>query len=110
LVSRRLIADGHTAVIVDESYSSSEIRGHRGDPANVQTLKDAGLSQTSTVIVATANDRRNLLIAQLARAHFDVSRTIVLVNHPDRYEPLADAGHQTVCATTVLTDAIVGDL
>ncbi len=109
-VAERLRADGYTTAIVDESYDSSELPGQRGDPADVQTLKAAGLSEGTTVIVATQLDRRNLLIAQIVRTHFDVSRVLVLVNSPDRYDVLAEAGHEPVCATTVLSDALVGDL
>lgn len=109
-VAERLSADGHTTTIVDESYDSSELPGREGDPADIQTLKEAGLSDGATVIVATRRDRRNLLIAQLVRAHFDVSRILVLVNVPNRYDVLVEAGHEPVCATTVLSDALVGCL
>jgi Trk K+ transport system NAD-binding subunit len=109
LVARRLSDDGHTVAIVDESYAAADLRGHKGDPTDVETLKAAGLSAAATVFVATGEDHRNLLIAQLVRAHFDVASTVVLVNHPDRFESIAAAGHQTICASSALADALIGE-
>ena len=106
-VAQRLQADGHAVSLVDESYDSSEIPGRKGDPANVRTLNEAGLSSASTVVVATHSDGRNLLIAQLARTRFDVSEVVVLANAPARLDILAEAGHEPVCVTTALSDTLV---
>ena len=109
-VARRLHAAGHSVRFVDETCDSAEIPGIRGDPADIRVLKDAGISDTSTVVVATPRDTRNLLIAQLVRTHFDASEVLVLVNHPDRYDLVAEAGHEPACATTALSDAVVDGL
>jgi trk system potassium uptake protein TrkA len=109
-IAERLRADGYASAVVDESYSSARVPGHRGDPADIQTLEDAGVSEEATVIVATGEDRRNLLIAQLAAVHFDVSDVFVLANTPDGYEPLADAGHRPICVTTALSETVVDSL
>jgi trk system potassium uptake protein TrkA len=105
-VARRLRTDGHEVELIDESNDPSEIPGRRGDPADVRVLEEAGVSDTSTVVVATRSDRRNFLIAQLVRANFDAARVVVLANTPDRYELIASAGHDPVCATSVLTDEL----
>lgn len=105
-VARRLHADNYTVHLVDESKESTDIPGFRGDPANVRDLEEADLSGVSTVIVSTQSDRRNLLIAQLVRANFDVARIVVLTNDPERQELFEAAGHEPVCATTAITSAI----
>lgn len=110
LLARRLQADGHPVNLVDETSDPDEIPGLQGNPESVRVLEDAGVSDASTVVVATPQDRRNLLIAQLVRAHLDVPNTIVLVNNPDRYDLIADAGHEPICATTVLSNALVDTL
>lgn len=109
-VAERLNSGGYAVAFVDESYDSSEFPGQQGDPADLQTLEEAGLADASTVIVAARRDRRNLLIAQLVSAHFDVPRTLVLANTPERSDLLVEAGHETVCATSALSDAVVGNL
>lgn len=109
-VAQRLRADDHTVSLVNESHDSSELPGLRGDPTDVRALEEAGVAAVSTVVVATGSDRRNLLIAQLVRAHFDVSRIVVLANVPSRLDLLADVGHEPVCATTALSDSLVESL
>lgn len=105
-LARRLRTHGAVCV-VDESFDSSDSDGFRGDPTDVRTLEAAGVAAASTVVVATPSDRRNLLIAQLVRTAFEVSRVVVLVNAPDRFDLLEAAGHEPVCATTALADALV---
>ena len=109
-VARRLHADGHSVTVVDETHDSDEIPGFRSDPGTVQALEEAGVTDTSTVVVARSCDSRNLLTAQLVSAHFDVSDVVVLVNVPDRCVIFEEVGHEPVCATTTLSDGLVGSL
>lgn len=104
-VAEQLQAAGHEVAIVDESYESSDIPGFNGDPATVDVLSESGVESASTVLVVTGSDRRNLLIAQLVRAHFEVPRVIALVNDPDRASLFAEAGHEPFCVTTVVSEA-----
>lgn len=105
-VARRLRADGHPVRVVNESYDRSDTLGVRGDPTDVRTLEAAGVATASTVVVATESDSRNLLIAQLVRACFDVTNIIMLTNIPDRLDVFREAGHEPVCATSALSDAL----
>jgi trk system potassium uptake protein TrkA len=106
-LARRLRPSENTVCVVDGPDGPSEPDGIRGDPTDVRTLEAAGVGDASTVVVATPSDRRNLLVAQLVRTTFDVPRVVVLVNVPDRLELLEAAGHEPICATTVLSDALV---
>lgn len=109
-IARRLQADGHSVNLVDETHDPADIPSRRGDPGALPVLEDAGVDEGSTVIVATSRDRQNLLVAQLVRAHFDVDDILVVVNAPDRYDLVAEAGHEPICVTTVLTDSVVEGL
>lgn len=109
-IARRLQAAGHSVTVVDEAYDSDEVPGLRGDPGDVRALREAGVSDGSTVVVATPSDSRNLLTAQLVRANFDVSEIVVLVNAPDRCDLFAEVGYEPVCATTTLSDGVVDSL
>lgn len=109
-IARRLQADGHTVCLVDERHDPEEVPGVQGKPEDVQVLEDAGVPDASTVIVATSQDSRNLLIAQVVKVHFDVEDVLVLVNTPDQYELVAEAGHEPICATTVLSDTVLDEL
>lgn len=110
MVARRLQADGHTVTVVDAAHDSTDIPGHKADPQDLRALEEAGVSDTSTVVVAMSCDSQNLLTAQLVSAHFDVSETVVLVNVPDRCDVFAAVGHEPICATTTLSDAVVDSL
>lgn len=109
-VARRLQSAGHSVTLIDETRDPAEIDGEQGDPRDVQVLADAGLSSASRVVVATPRDSRNMLIAQLVRTHFEVPEVIVLVNTPERCTLVAEAGHEPVCATSALSDALVDNL
>lgn len=109
-IARRLRTDGYTVRLVSETQDSTEIPGTQGDPEDVQVLEEAGVSEVSTVIVATPHDSRNLLLAQITKVHFDVGDILVLANAPDQYDLVAEAGHEPICATTALVDTVVDEL
>lgn len=112
-VAHRLQAEGHSVSLIEASDGLCEasdtpsgIDVTQGDPADIEVLAAAGVSDTSTVIVAAGSDRRNLLIAQLVSTRFDPERVLVLANAPSRLDPFAAAGHEPVCATTALSAAL----
>jgi len=111
-VARRLHAAGHavTLVATDADADADDFRTLRGDPWAVDVLCDAGVTATSTVVVATPDDGRNLLVAQLVRTRFDVDDVFVVVHTPERFDLVAEAGHEPICATTILADAVVDGL
>jgi trk system potassium uptake protein TrkA len=106
-VTRRLHEEGHAAALIDESHEASDIPIRSADPNDARVLDEVGLETASTVIAATASDSRNLLIAQRVKSQFDTDHIVVLVNKPGRVAAIADSGHEPVCATTVLGDALV---
>jgi trk system potassium uptake protein TrkA len=109
-IARRLRASGHSVTIVDETYEAGSVPGIRGDPSDLDVLRAAGLSGVSTVVVALPRDSQCLLVAQLVRTTFDVSEVLVLVNTPEGRDLVHAAGHESICATTTLSDAVVDTL
>jgi Trk K+ transport system NAD-binding subunit len=106
-IARELRDRDRTVVLVDESADLPEVPTLRASPTDVGALAEAGVTDSSTVIVATRSDSRNLLIAQLVRAHFSVSRTVVVTNTSSRRDAFHAAGHDPVCVGTILADEIV---
>lgn len=109
-IASRLHAGGHDVVVVTDTPTSTDVRTLEGDPAELSTLVDLTLAEEATVLVATRSDARNLLVAQLVRANFDVPRTFVLTNRPDRADSVDAAGHEPICATSAIADAVVEEL
>lgn len=105
-IAERLQSIGHRVAVVDNSHESREIPGFAGDAATVDVLSESGVGTASTVVVATPSDPRNLLIAQLLRARFDVPRVIPFVHEPDRVPLFADSEHEPFCVTTALAAAV----
>jgi trk system potassium uptake protein TrkA len=101
-VADRLRADGHAVCRIDVTATDT----NRDDPPPA-ALDDDALATASTVVVATRSDARNLLLAQQLRTRFDIGRVLVLVHDPPRVPSFAAAGHEPVCATTALSEAVV---
>jgi trk system potassium uptake protein TrkA len=108
-VSDHLRASGHDVEFVDDGDSATGVT-HEGDPTDARVLDELGGSSGVTVVVATREDGANLLAAQLSRIRLEPDRVVVLANSPEAMELLADAGHDPVCATTVLSNALVEKL
>jgi trk system potassium uptake protein TrkA len=105
-IAEQLQTDGHTVRLVDEISNSEEDPRIQASLTDVELLSEAGLEAATSVVVGTRSDARNFLIAQVVRAHFDVSRITVLVNDPRRLSAMADAGIEPICVTTVLSEAV----
>jgi len=109
-VARRLHDDGRDVAVITEGPTASDVRCIRGDPTELATLEAADVPDASTVVVAGRSDARNLLVAQLVRSNFEVPRVVVLTNDPDVLDPVDQAGHDPVCATTAIADAVHDEL
>jgi Trk K+ transport system NAD-binding subunit len=109
-VAHRLRAEGVPVTLVDETHDPTTGPGVRGDPSDLDLLTESGLADASAVVVATPDDRRNLLVAQLVRARFSPGDVFVLVHEPALCDVVADAGHRAICVTSALSDAVAADL
>jgi trk system potassium uptake protein TrkA len=57
-----------------------------GDGSDPEILKEAGAMGADAVLAITAKDQDNLVICQLAKLQFGVSRVIALTNDPDNVD------------------------
>lgn len=105
-IAERLQTEGHAVTVIDEACDPDGVPVIEGSPADVELLAEAGLETARTVVVGTRSDARNFLIAQLVRAYFAVPRIVVLVRDPELLPSLAEAGHEALCVTTVLSETV----
>jgi len=63
---------------------------YEGNATNPQVLERAGIRQADVLVACTTQDADNLVLCFLARAMFDVPRTIARINNP-RHAWLFDA-------------------
>jgi len=55
---------------------------YEGTPTDARVLELAGIQEAAAVVAATTNDADNLAICFLARAKYNVPRTIARINNP----------------------------
>ena len=90
--------------IFTERFGEVVMQGN-GDEA--ATLQAAGAARADVVIAVTGDDEDNLVICQVAKAHFNVPRTIARVNNPKNEELFRRLGiDTTVSATNVILNLI----
>ncbi len=88
-LTKGLLQQGHEVLLLEKdsrrlSQLSEELGSAitRGDACEAQVLADVGCERADIVIAVTGDDEDNLVICQLAKARFNVRRTIARVNDP----------------------------
>jgi trk system potassium uptake protein TrkA len=88
-LTKGLLQQGHEVLLLEKddrrlNQLSEELGSSitRGDACEAQVLADVGCERADAVIAVTGDDEDNLVICQLAKARFNVRRTIARVNDP----------------------------
>jgi trk system potassium uptake protein TrkA len=79
----------------------------RGNGADEDILRSAEAEMADIVMALTEGDNRNVMAAQLAKHVFNVPRVIAKINDPLRARAYRTLGLETICRTTILSDALV---
>jgi trk system potassium uptake protein TrkA len=69
-------------------------------------LREAGIEDADSVVVATDGDNTNLIIGQVAQKRFGIDCTVVRILDPARAEFYSERGLRTVCPTSTAIDAL----
>ncbi len=78
-----------------------------GDGSDIDVLNDAGIQKVELVAAVTGSDEENLVVCQIAKASFNVAKTIARINNPKNIEMFKALGvDKTVCSTEVIADLI----
>ena len=78
----------------------------RGNGADEDVLRSAEAEMADLVMALTEGDNRNVMAAQLAKHVFGVPRVIAKINDPLRAEAYRTLGLETICRTTILSQAL----
>jgi trk system potassium uptake protein TrkA len=126
-VAKSALNAGHEVSVLDEDPLSherldSETAGSWEDAGGQFTvgtaleseaLEAAGIADVDVFIASTDGDNTNLVVAQVAKQRYQVSRVIARVLDPRRAEWYREQGLETICPTQVaiemLEDAILTD-
>ena len=104
-----LINEGHEVFVLDNNpdiiaslQRELGMIATIGEATSVRALQDAGTARASALIATTDSDEDNLAACQLARANFDVPRTIAVANSPENAELFDLVGVDLVVSATDL--------
>ncbi len=100
----RLLTDDPRA----KRMAEPEVSVTDGDPADATTLRET-LDPDETLVVATNDDGRSLLIAGHAAAG-DSERVVTVVGDPERVDVFQDARVTPVCASRAVARTVVEEL
>jgi trk system potassium uptake protein len=88
-LTKTLLAEEHEVLLIEREPEKVENFAERlgnvvlnGDGAEAAVLAEAGAARADVVIAVTGEDEDNLVICQMAKQKFNVSRTIARVNNP----------------------------
>lgn len=110
-LANQLSRSGHGVVVIDVDEHafgnlSPEYSGFRveGDAIELAVLKQAKVNKADMVISTTQKDNVNLMVAQVAKTEFGVSRVLARVFEPRREAIYRRLGVETVCPTSVAAE------
>lgn len=111
ILADHLSLQGHSVVAVDRDMSafeklSPDFTGFRlqGDATRISVLRQAKMDKADIVVAATRNDNVNLMVVQVAKSLFNVSRVMARLHDPKRGEMYADLDIEIVCPVRVAAE------
>lgn len=77
-----------------------------GDATDYKVLEEAQINKATTVIAVTNNDNSNIMVAQICKMNFDISRVILRLYDPERKCICTDMGLETISPVILSIDEI----
>lgn len=113
-LAKRLLADNHTVVIIEKDSVicdelAKDVNGLviRGDGSDPKYLEEAGISRADVVASVTGDDEDNLVICQLAKEKFKISRTVARINDPRNEHAFSQLGVDVPIDATAIIAKII---
>jgi trk system potassium uptake protein TrkA len=113
-LAKRLYADKHTVAVIEKDREACEAIAKdinclviHGDGCDPKYLEEAGIDRADVVASVTGEDEDNLVVAQLAKEKFNVSRTVARINDPRNETVFSQLGVDVpIDATAILAKII----
>ena len=112
-IAKRFASEGWEVTAIDEKESALNRLGEHwaggfivGHGMDTAILREAGIEEADSVVVATDGDNTNLIIGQVAQKRFGIDCTVVRILDPARAEFYSARGLRTVCPTSTAIDAL----
>lgn len=109
-----LVEKGYKVTIINEDLKhcmslaeNNEATVIHGDGSKPYVLEEAGAHENNMAIALTQHDEDNLVICQLCKKKFGISKTVSLVNDPRKTDFFREMGiDSVVCAIHTITGII----
>jgi trk system potassium uptake protein TrkA len=106
-LTRALLSAGHEVLAIErDSAKHASVVEELGsvaisaDGSEVSVLEEAGAGRADVVVAVTGRDEDNLVACQVAKHHFDVPKTIALVNNPENDDLFRKLGVDVIVSHT----------
>jgi trk system potassium uptake protein TrkA len=104
---KEILREGHEVLVIEQDASKCERIAEelgdvvlRGDGCEATTMEVAGFGRADMVIAVTGDDEDNLVSCQVAKAMFNVPRTVARLNNPKNQEIFRLLGIDTTVSAT----------
>ncbi len=106
-LAREILREGHEVLVIEQDASKCERIAEelgdvvlRGDGCEATTMEVAGFGRADMAIAVTGDDEDNLVSCQVAKAMFNVPRTVARLNNPKNQEIFRLLGIDTTVSAT----------
>lgn len=113
-LARRLSANKHTVALIEKNKEICEkivkelnLLVINGDACDPHYLEEAGIKRAEVVAAVTGDDEDNLVICQLAKEVFNVSRTVARINDSRNEHTFAQLGVDVPIDSTAIIAKII---
>ena len=113
LLCRNFITKGYSVTIINRNHDECLKLARRlnapvihGDGSDVRMLKDAGISETDTLLAMTPYDQDNLVICQIAALRYGVPKVVALANDPENVEVYRKLGIEAFSTSQIISSLI----
>ena len=108
-LTKDLVNAGHEVLLLEKDRARAqrltEDLGEvvqQGDGCEARTMAEMGFARADVIVAATGEDEDNLIVCQMAKQRFGITRTISRVNSPANEALFAQLGIDTTVSATRL--------
>ncbi len=108
-LAKQLLQEGREILVIEKDRKKDEALvaelgeiSLRGDGTETWVMEKAGVARADIVVAVTGDDEDNLMICQMAKAKFNVKRTIARINNPKNERIFKLLGIDITVSTTDL--------
>ena len=108
-LTKDLVGAGHEVLLLEKERARAQRLAEdlgevvqQGDGCEARVMEEMGFARADVIVAATGEDEDNLIVCQMAKQRFGITRTIARVNSPANEALFAQLGIDTTVSATRL--------